>query len=209
MAPSNTVGRFLGLSFVASSALLANAQSSFVPLAAKTFDYVSLLSCMNMITRRHLRISLTHLHAISILGKQPDGIPYRVDTDSGPRGTQQGYNVSPRPLGYRYPVFGRPAALQSLLYCCCRLPKDAHTSNAKIISFDGLISLSFYTRINTHCIHVATTKPTATSTLLDMKHLRTISSLFAFWNDSYVTPLPKVKNHYARPVSSTASRTSV
>ncbi|KAK9895459.1 hypothetical protein P389DRAFT_93429 [Cystobasidium minutum MCA 4210] len=62
MAPSNTVGRFLGLSFVASSALLANAQSSFVPLAAKTFDY-------------------------------PDGIPYRVDTDSGPRGTQQGYNL--------------------------------------------------------------------------------------------------------------------
>jgi len=30
-----------------------------------------------------------HLH-----NKQPDGIPYRVDTDSGPRGTQQGYNVS-------------------------------------------------------------------------------------------------------------------
>lgn len=25
---------------------------------------------------------------------QPDGIPYQVDTDTGPRGTQQGYNVS-------------------------------------------------------------------------------------------------------------------
>jgi hypothetical protein len=38
-APS-AVGRFVGLSIAASGAILASAQSSFVPLAAKTFDYV-------------------------------------------------------------------------------------------------------------------------------------------------------------------------
>jgi hypothetical protein len=32
--------RILGLSIITSGAILANAQSSFVPLAAKTFDYV-------------------------------------------------------------------------------------------------------------------------------------------------------------------------
>jgi hypothetical protein len=41
--PASALGRFVGLSIVASSALLANAQSSFVPLAAKTFDYVGIL----------------------------------------------------------------------------------------------------------------------------------------------------------------------
>lgn len=41
---------------------------------------------------------LKHLvtHRIDTTTKQPDGIPYRVDTDNGPRGTQQGYNVSYR-----------------------------------------------------------------------------------------------------------------
>lgn len=57
----STAARLLSTAIVASSALLASAQST-IPLAAKSFSY-------------------------------PDGIPYKVDTDDGPRGIQTGINL--------------------------------------------------------------------------------------------------------------------
>ncbi|KAK9895457.1 hypothetical protein P389DRAFT_93414 [Cystobasidium minutum MCA 4210] len=57
----STTARLFTTAVVASSALLATAQTT-TPLAAKSFSY-------------------------------PDGIPYKVDTDDGPRGIQTGINL--------------------------------------------------------------------------------------------------------------------
>lgn len=105
-APSS-LGRFVGLSIAASGAIQASAQSSFVPLAAKTFDYVRVILLLMLSSRVLLLTRCLHQLALPsrprhpvthrptpTAAQQPDGIPYRVDTDNGPRGTQQGYNVS-------------------------------------------------------------------------------------------------------------------
>lgn len=127
----STAARLFSTAIVASSALLATAQST-IPLAAKSFSYVSCLavravpecSTDSIFTITFAFFSLFppclwSLFYPSIL--QPDGIPYRVDNDDGPRGIQTGINVSSSPALHHVSTIITPVLVLRLEWRCTLL----------------------------------------------------------------------------------------